>query len=52
MQQVADWLKNLGMSEYAERFAEIDFKRYWWWTTMGRSTRYMKSSREWPIDRR
>ena len=22
MQQVADWLKNLGMSEYAERFAE------------------------------
>src|SRR6202048_934502 len=27
MQQVADWLKNLGMAEYAERFAEnrIDF---------------------------
>src|ERR1700681_2732103 len=22
MQQIADWLKNLGMSEYAERFAE------------------------------
>ena len=27
MQQIADWLKSLGMSEYAERFAEnaIDF---------------------------
>jgi SAM domain (Sterile alpha motif) len=27
MQQVADWLKQLGMSEYAQRFAEnhIDF---------------------------
>ena len=27
MQQIADWLKQLGMSEYAERFAEnrIDF---------------------------
>ena len=27
MQQIADWLKTLGMSEYAERFAEnrIDF---------------------------
>ena len=27
MQQVADWLKTLGMSEYAQRFAEnrIDF---------------------------
>ena len=22
MQQIADWLKNLGMPEYAERFAE------------------------------
>jgi hypothetical protein len=22
MQQIADWLKTLGMSEYAERFAE------------------------------
>jgi hypothetical protein len=22
MQQIADWLKNLGMSEYAQRFAE------------------------------
>ena len=22
MQQIADWLKNLGMSEYTERFAE------------------------------
>ena len=22
MQQIADWLKRLGMSEYAERFAE------------------------------
>ena len=22
MQQIADWLKQLGMSEYAERFAE------------------------------
>ncbi len=22
MQQIVDWLKNLGMSEYAERFAE------------------------------
>ena len=22
MQQIADWLKSLGMSEYAERFAE------------------------------
>ena len=22
MQQIGDWLKNLGMSEYAERFAE------------------------------
>jgi hypothetical protein len=22
MQQVADWLKKLGMSEYAQRFAE------------------------------
>jgi SAM domain (Sterile alpha motif) len=27
MQQIADWLKTLGMSEYAERFAEnrVDF---------------------------
>ena len=27
MQQIADWLKKLGMSEYAQRFAEnrIDF---------------------------
>ena len=27
MQQIADWLKQLGMSEYAQRFAEsrIDF---------------------------
>ena len=27
MQQIADWLEKLGMSEYAERFAEnaIDF---------------------------
>jgi len=27
MQEIADWLKNLGMSEYAQRFAEnrIDF---------------------------
>jgi hypothetical protein len=24
MQQIADWLKMLGMSEYAERFAEND----------------------------
>ena len=24
MQQVADWLKTLGMSEYAQRFAESD----------------------------
>ena len=24
MQQIADWLKNLGMSEYAQRFAEND----------------------------
>ena len=24
MQQIADWLKTLGMSEYAERFAEND----------------------------
>jgi hypothetical protein len=24
MQQIADWLKALGMSEYAERFAESD----------------------------
>jgi hypothetical protein len=24
MQQIADWLKTLGMSEYAERFAESD----------------------------
>jgi class 3 adenylate cyclase len=24
MQQIADWLKNLGMSEYAQRFAESD----------------------------
>jgi hypothetical protein len=24
MQQIADWLKNLGMSEYAERFADSD----------------------------
>ena len=24
MQQIADWLKELGMSEYAERFAEND----------------------------
>jgi hypothetical protein len=24
MQQIADWLKNLGMAEYAERFAEND----------------------------
>ena len=24
MQQIADWLKQLGMSEYAERFVESD----------------------------
>jgi hypothetical protein len=24
MKQIADWLKTLGMSEYAERFAESD----------------------------
>jgi SAM domain (Sterile alpha motif) len=24
MQQIADWLEKLGMSEYAERFAESD----------------------------
>jgi SAM domain (Sterile alpha motif) len=24
MQQIADWLETLGMSEYAERFAESD----------------------------
>ena len=24
MQQIADWLKTLGMSEYTERFAEND----------------------------
>ena len=24
MQQIADWLKQLGMSEYAQRFAEND----------------------------
>jgi SAM domain (Sterile alpha motif) len=24
MQQIADWLKKLGMSEYAERFVEND----------------------------
>ena len=24
MQQIADWLKTLGMSEYAERFADHD----------------------------
>jgi hypothetical protein len=24
MQPIADWLKNLGMSEYAQRFAEND----------------------------
>jgi hypothetical protein len=24
MQQIADWLKSLGMSEYAQRFAEND----------------------------
>jgi hypothetical protein len=24
VQQIADWLKKLGMSEYAERFAEND----------------------------
>ena len=24
MQQIADWLKELGMSEYAQRFAEND----------------------------
>src|ERR1700731_878049 len=24
MQQIADWLENLGMSEYAQRFAEND----------------------------
>jgi len=24
MQQIADWLKKLGMSEYAQRFAEND----------------------------
>jgi hypothetical protein len=24
MQQIADWLKTLGLSEYAERFAESD----------------------------
>ncbi len=23
MQQIADWLKTLGMSEYAKRFAEM-----------------------------
>jgi hypothetical protein len=29
MQQIADWLKQLGMSEYAKPFAEnrIDFSR-------------------------
>ena len=28
MQQIADWLEKLGMSEYAQRFAEnhIDFR--------------------------
>jgi SAM domain (Sterile alpha motif) len=26
MQQIADWLKKLGMSEYAERFAENDIE--------------------------
>jgi len=26
MQQIADWLKNLGMSEYAQRFAENDIE--------------------------
>ena len=24
MQQIAEWLKKLGMSEYAQRFAESD----------------------------
>jgi len=24
MQQIADWLKKLGMSEYAQRFADND----------------------------
>jgi hypothetical protein len=24
MQRIADWLEKLGMSEYAERFAEIE----------------------------
>ena len=26
MQRIADWLKKLGMSEYAERFAENDIE--------------------------
>ena len=26
MQQIADWLKKLGMSEYAERFAKNDIE--------------------------
>ena len=26
MQQIADWLRKLGMSEYAERFAENDIE--------------------------
>src|SRR6516164_7910399 len=26
MQQIADWLRTLGMSEYAERFAENDIE--------------------------
>ncbi len=28
MQQIADWLKTLGMSEYAERFAESDIDTF------------------------
>jgi len=26
MQQIADWLRKLGMSEYVERFAENDIE--------------------------
>src|SRR4249919_2420281 len=59
MQQVADWLKKLGMSEYAQRFAESDididvlseltdqdFDRLG--VSLGHRRRMLRAIREWP----